>query len=457
MAGATRQLCEYAAALRFETLPGDVVGQAKSCVTDTVAAMLYGRGLPWSRLIVDHAGTTARSGRSTLFGAPASRVDAAAAAFGNGALAHAFEMDCLTYPSAGTHPGANLVPPGIAVAQETGASGTELIAALVAGCEVANRIGRACDPLRTAFHAPGILGPPGGAVVAGHLMKLDARRMENALGIAASFGSGIMAFSATRDGGMVKKLHLARAAEGGVTAARLAARGVTGPSGVLEAPGGTLDAFGERPDPAELMRDLGSRYETLTISLKRFAAHITAHTPIQALLDLRLDDGFAGADIAAMEVTGSARMVKRHGNPEPGDLMAAQYSVPFCLALAAFRDPCDPASFAENAVDDPLIRALCRRVKLAEGPVPPDQPLLVRLTVTLRDGRVLERAVGSYPGTPLEPPGTEARRQHFIACAGPASGMNTLFERLDALEEKPDLDFLANVPEIPPIAPRDGG
>ena len=153
------------------------------------------------------------------------------AAFANGALAHAFEMDNLTWPNSGVHPGATMFVPALAVAQERGIGGRELLAAFVAGAETMIRIGRATKHNNEGrgFHAPGTTGPFGGAVAAGRLMKFDAGKMTNALGIAGSLACGLLEFARSGTGAMVKRMHMGRAAESGVLAAGLAADGFTGP------------------------------------------------------------------------------------------------------------------------------------------------------------------------------------------------------------------------------------
>lgn len=157
------------------------------------------------------------------------------AALANGVLAHAFEMDSLRDPSVGVHPGASLTAPGLPVSQAQGRSEKELLTAFVAGFEVMYRVGDAArySSEKIGFHAPGLTGVFGGAVVTDLLMKLDADRMTQALGIAGSLCSGLLEFSRS-GGGMVKRLHLGRAAEGGALAATLAREGFTGPATVLE-------------------------------------------------------------------------------------------------------------------------------------------------------------------------------------------------------------------------------
>src|SRR3984957_19007768 len=230
MAEETVTLARYAAGLRYEDLPAEVVAKAKDIIADTVAACICGAEMPWSRIVIDYAERTGPGGASKTLGRGSS-VQAPSAALANGALAHAFELDSLTRPGAGAHPGATVLPPALAIAQQQdGVSGRALIAAFVAGNEVMIRIGRATGHTNEArgFHAPGTTGPFGAAVACGVLLGLGERRMTNALGIAGSLAGGLLEF-AKGDGGMVKRLHLGRASEAGVMAASLAAGGVGAP------------------------------------------------------------------------------------------------------------------------------------------------------------------------------------------------------------------------------------
>src|SRR6266567_1841358 len=141
MANETVQLARYAAGLRYEDLPAEVVACARDAIIDTIAACICGADLPWSRIVIDYAERTGPGGASRILGR-GSAVQAPAAALAKGALAHAFELDALTRPGAGAHPGATVLPPALAVAQQAGvdATGRDLIAAFVAGNEVMIRI-----------------------------------------------------------------------------------------------------------------------------------------------------------------------------------------------------------------------------------------------------------------------------------------------------------------------------
>ena len=317
MANETVTLARYAAGLRYEDLPPAVVAKAKDIIADTVAACICGADMPWSRIVIDYAERTGPGGKSKILGRGTS-VQAPAAALANGALAHAFELDSLTRPGAGAHPGATVLPPALAVAQEVGASGKQLIAAVVAGNEVMIRIGRATGHTNEArgFHAPGTTGPFGAAVACGSLLGLNAAQMTNALGIAGSLAGGLLEF-AKGNGGMVKRLHLGRASEAGVMAASLAKGGFEGPRTVIEGEFGFLKVFCTEWDESHLTRGLGSDFVTMSAVLKRYPVHATAHAAVKAVRDLQAAHGFKGSDVASIAVTGTSRCAGSHDEHDP--------------------------------------------------------------------------------------------------------------------------------------------
>jgi 2-methylcitrate dehydratase PrpD len=446
MANETVCLAEYAAGLRYDDLPPEVVQRAKDCITDTVSVIVLGNSLPWSHIVVRYAQRTGAGGGSYILGADGPTVQAPAAALANGALAHAFESDNLTRPGAGVHPGATLLPPALAIAQEQGSTGRDLITAVVAGFEVMYRIGRATGHSneRRGFHAPGTTGPFGAAVAAGRLLRLDAKAMTNALGIAGSLACGLMEFARSGTGAMVKRLHLGRAAESGVLAASLAADGFTGPHSVLEGEAGFLKVFCPEWDLSDLTRNLGSDFATLRLCLKRFPVHMTAHTAVQAILELQAEHGFSGAQVDRVVVAGNERMATINNIPDPTDIMMAQYSIPFCVALALFRDPRDPASFDDSALVDAVIRTMCRRVTVAVADPPTRVAGASIVTVWLKSGRSVTREVEEFNGTPARPLHHAELREKFMMLmgAGRAAQAPELFDRLQNLEGEADTGWL---------------
>ncbi len=436
---AADRLAAYAAGLRYEDLPANIVGTAKTCLIDAVACAIFGAGFPWSRAI---AGVIDASGASGACSVPGfeRRLDPRQAALALGAFAHAFELDSLRKPGAGAHPGATVALPAFAMAQAQAASGRDLITAIVAGCEASFRIGAATlhTPELQGFHAPGIVGPFGAAVASGRLLRLTPEALAFALGIAGSCTGGLLAFARSGQGGMVKRLHLGRAAESGVLAAELAAHGYDGPRTILEGEFGVLQSFCSRAEPALLTAKLGTFFETSRLCIKPYACHVTAQAPIELLRSLMATHGFAAPDIAGIEVAASAKVASHHGEQKPADLMLGQYSVPFSLAVAAWRDPADPSAFADDPIHDAGILDLAARIAI----VPGDAGWGASLTITLRDGRKLAGSIKTFRGCPETPMSLDEIAAKFRRLTRPRPRMDGLVEALLDIENVRDIGML---------------
>lgn len=415
MTTAAQTLAEFAVNLSYERVPPEVVERAKDCLIDTVGACVFGAELPWSQIVIGYAKRNSAPGECSVLGTDI-KVRAPFASLCNGAMAHAFELDCLCQPSVGVHPGASLAVPGLAVSQGRKKSGRDLLTAMVAGYEVMYRIGDAGrhSSEKLGFHAPGLTGVFGGAVVVGKLMGLDAKGMANALGIGGSLCSGLLEFSRS-GGGMVKRLHLGRAAEGGFLAAILARDGYTGPESVLEGKFGFLNTFCRDAEPERLTKGLGTEWHGLKTTIKRYACHITAHVPVTLALELKAKHGLSGEDVAQIRIAGGEKMVSHHAIADPQDLAMAQYSTPFCTALALYLDPTDPRSFSEASLKDPRIRALAKstQVELREA-APGDTALASRVTLRLKDGREVSAEAQDFKGMPARPLPREELLEKFL-------------------------------------------
>lgn len=443
--GQTIRLAEYAVGLRYEQIPAEVLQRTKDSIADTVAVILFGAQFPWSKMIIAQAQRMGKGGKCTILGT-GSRVCAPAAALAHGAMTHAFEQDNLTLPDSGAHPGAALVSSGLAIAQEHGLGGRALVSAFVAGAEVMIRIGRATKRTNEArgFHAPGTVGSFGAAVASGKLMQFDAPKMTNALGIAGSTSAGLLEFSRSGNGAMVKRLHLGRAAEGGVLAASLAADGFTGPTTVIEGPAGFLKAFCNETDLSQLTLGLGKDYASSTIMLKRFACHITAHTAVEAIIDLRAKHGISANDVDSIQIAGSHRMATVNNIPKPADIMIGQFSIPFCVALALYRNPIDPYSFDDAATRDPAIMAMASKVKMSAAAGQAEGDIASTVTVALKNGRVLTERVTEFLGTPVRPLTGKDMREKFMLLTQkyPPKQMERIYDRLQNLESEANMEWL---------------
>ena len=402
MTSASQLLAGLAVGLSYERIPPEVLERAKDCIIDTVGACVFGSRMPWTQMVIEYARRNSAAGECSLFGTP-HKVRAPFACLSNGASAHAFELDALCEPSVGIHPSAALAVPALAPAQGRRMSGRELLTAFVAGYEVLYRIGDAAHHSieKVGFHSPGVLGVYGTAVVIGRLFGIDAGQMANAFGIAGSMSSGLMEFS--RTGGMVKRLHLGRAAEGGFMAAVLARDGFTGPEGVLEGKFGLLNVYCRDAQPDRLTRDFGNAWHVMKTKIKRYACHSTAQVPVTLALDLKAKHGLKAGDVARITVSANEKTVTQHAINEPRDLTMMQYSVPFCVALALHLDPTDPRVFSEESLNDARIRALSSTARIEPLASAGFMSPACRVTLHLASGKEVTAEGNDFKGTPTMP------------------------------------------------------
>ena len=442
---ATQRLARFALDLDYKRIPATVIDRAKACILDTLAVSLYGSTKPWSRIVVGFVRDSGNQGGSTVFGEDW-KAQAAQATLANGVMAHAFELDNVRQPGAGVHPGATAFLPAFAMAEEKRADGKSLLTAFVAACEVMSRIGVAAgNSLESrGFHAPGLTGTFGAAVAAGRLLGLNEKQMVNALGIAGSYSGGLIEFSRCQEGAMIKRLHLGKAGEGGVTAALLASRGFAGPESILEGKFGFCRTFSDAPKVSYLTHRLGQVFESLNICVKRCACHINAHAPIEALQQLREKINFDPEDIREIVVGGIEKLLTHHAIYQPKDLMMAQYSIPFCVALSLYFDPTDPESFDERKLKDKKILAMMRKVRLKV-----DHEIehkgwdrAARVTIGLANRQRQSTLVIHFKGTPhnpLSPSEVQDKARKLTRGILSEQQLDGLVEAVDHLEKIDDV------------------
>jgi 2-methylcitrate dehydratase PrpD len=245
----------------------------------------------------------------------------------------------------------------VAAAEVTGADGRDLLAAIVAGYEVMGRIARATGLGfgEKGFHATGQVGPMGAAAAAARLAGEDAAGVAATVGLAASFGGGIKAFSA--GSGNVKRLHAGRAAQAGVLAAALTRAGFDGPPAAVAGKFGFVPTFSTDAQPAytHLTSGLGERYVVDEVYLKPYAACGAVHGAVAAAATLAPVDA---ATVHRVTVGTSRRALAQNSNPAPTDVISAQYSTEYSVALALLGGATDPRRFLR--VDGDVLRLAAR-------------------------------------------------------------------------------------------------
>jgi len=390
---------------------------AARAVLDTIGVALAGAGEPAARAVQRVIEKT--QGSCTVLGL-ASRATAGDAALANGTAAHALDYDDMCFVSL-AHPSAPLVAAGLAAAESAGASGRALLDAYVVGFEIEGRLGRVMNPrhYQRGWHCTSTLGTIGATATAARLFGLDAVACGHALAIAASEASGLK----ENFGTMVKPLHAGLAARNGVLAAQLAQAGMTASAAAIEGPQGFLGAMdSEHPSLGACAADLGSRWEIVEtgITVKLYPSCAGTHPTLDALLDLTRRERFHADDVESIEVGVDPIVPTILIYDKPSSGLEGKFSMPFCAAAAVVDGCVGIDTFDASRIGDPRIVALQSRVSMTIGgdldasAAPLTQ---ARVTVRLRDGRVLVASANGARGYPERPASDDDLAVKFMSCA----------------------------------------
>jgi len=404
--GPTAELGAFVAGLTFDKLPTAVVAQATDVILDALGCAIGAwRDDPQKADIMSKVVSTFGSRPvASVWGSRGLKSDAALAALANGALVNAADFDD-THKRALLHTGSVVVPPALALAAERDLSGRALIAAVVAGYEVAVRVGMAVMPDHYRFwHSTATNGTFGAAATAASAMRLDADGSRMALGFAGTQAAGLNTFFSYGD--LTKSLHPGKASFNGVLSARLAEAGGTSPPTILEHEKGYVAAFTREPDHGALTRGLGVEWEILQNGFKFFPSILASHSPIQATLDVVIKNDLKPEDIASV-TNETYNTVKSHFSAKTvTTAMGARVSVPYCCAVAALDRQVGQAQFTQERVMRRDVQRVLASTEVVADPelnklYPAKFP--ARVTVTTRDGRRYT-AMRDFPkGDPQEP------------------------------------------------------
>lgn len=416
------RLIEFSHALGSAPLPQSLIEQAKWCLLDALGCGLFGSGQPWAQIMSEEAYAERSQGACTVYGHHQTTA-ATLAALCNGTAIHGFELDDLI-PSSIIHPGTVIVPAVVAAAESVHAAGERLLRGIIAGYEAMSRLSLAMglEPSHRGFHKTGVVGPVAAAIAAGVVMDLPPEKLSCAVGLACSTASGIKSFAGGSGGGMVKRMHAGRAAEAGVRMSQLARRGFTGPGSAVDGRFGLLEVFGgHSTQPDHLWQDLGEKWAINEVWVKVYPICGWIQGVAQLLLALRGPQPLEAKQIKKVTVGTSEFAVKYNGNLSPSDTMEAQYSIPYCVAVALTADPSDPGAFSLEAIKDPARLAIAGRVELRVDPqseaVYPKQ-FGSRVQIHFDNSEVKEAATLDPHGTAADPCTGEERIAKFMRLAG---------------------------------------
>jgi len=364
----TKVLAKFAAELRYEMIPPPVIERIKLCLLDTFGCGLFGSTLPWVRIVADFARDLGGPFEATVWGY-GFKVSAPNAALANGTAVHSFELDDLHKTSI-VHPGGVVITSAIAPAEKIGkCSGKEFMAAIVAGYEVAIRIGMSVGTshLQKGFHPTGTNGAFGAGAAAGRILVLDSEKMLHNLGISGTQAAGLMA---AQYSSMVKRMHAGRAAQSGVYGALLAQKGFTGITNILEAAyGGYCKVMSDRADMNVLTAGLGEIYETGQVGFKPYAAGGSTHTAHEAVKSIMAANDLTADAIG--KVTIRATTATYHHTSwryRSEGITAAQMNMQYVVAVTLLTGDIFIDQFTEEKVKDLKIIALSRKVDVVPDP-----------------------------------------------------------------------------------------
>jgi 2-methylcitrate dehydratase PrpD len=353
---ATDELITFIQNLEYSALPGSVVSQAKRCVLDLLGVAVAGSRTKMARVSTRFAVGQFSPGAATLIGAPI-KLCQVGATWVNGVCASALDMDDGHRLAMG-HPGAAVIPTALAIAETSEASGRDFLAAIVVGYETAVRVSAAMLPdYRAGRYSSGIWGGFGSVAAAGKLLRLDSQISQDALGLLAAHGPSPPGGDFLHDS-MVKET-IAWAGVAGCASVFLAREGFTGPKDVLDR--------SKRYDTSRLVKDLGQEYAILKTYFKPYASCRWSHPAIDAVLELTAEHELLPAQNERIDVEGfQAITMLRDYNPI--NSVAAQYSIPFSVALALRHGRIGPEELEPASLKDPNLAELAHKVHLSVDP-----------------------------------------------------------------------------------------
>jgi 2-methylcitrate dehydratase PrpD len=438
----SKLIADFVTGFDLQQAPPLVIDRARIAFVDTVGVMLAGSQLPPADIVCDVIKTEGSAPAASIVGRPL-RAAPRLAALANGVSGHAMDFD-LTYMAGQSI--AAVIPAILPLAEANATAAKEMLAAFIIAAEVAGRIYRAAPKAwrSTGWHSTGVVGSMAAALACARLMKIPVDKIPDVVGIAASTASGITANFGT----MTKPLHAGHAAQNGVLAAMLAARGFTAAHFALESGTGYFEDFLHGFEwSTAAFGTLGKSFDLAETgySIKPYPSGGLGHTAIDATLELRAivkPDDIAHVDVAITKFA-ARRITDRY----PQTVEAAKFSAPYLAAYTLIHGAPMLDAFREQALHDQAVRAAARKVAVSiyqeHAELLDGSP--AKVTVTLNDGRQIERS-RFYPTGSRQAPMTSAQiKAKFDVCATQAVDKPTaekIYTTLSTLGEQPALtDF----------------
>jgi 2-methylcitrate dehydratase PrpD len=369
-AAVAERFADWAAGLQDAALPAAVREAAGNALLDQAGLAVSARREDYVEAILD---SWTEQGGCTAFG-HARGLDVAGAALVNGTAAHGEDYDD-TFEGTPVHTSAVIVPAVLATCERFGRSGADLLRGMAVGAELMCRMALVAPTAqhRAGFHPTAVIGALGAAAGAGVALRLPARALVDALGIAGSLASGIIEYLA--EGTWTKRLHPGWAAQAGIRAALMGAKGFRGPRTVFEGTHGFFSAFGVDsipPDYTQITANLGKTWWMRNIAFKPYACGTMTQPFIDCAIRIA-EQGVRPDDIESVLCRVGEGTVHRLWEPlgekrRPSSPYSAKFSVPFCVAAGFIDRQAGLGQFTEARIRDPQMLALTEKVSYEIDP-----------------------------------------------------------------------------------------
>jgi 2-methylcitrate dehydratase PrpD len=398
------EIASFVAESPVGSIPQAAVERAKLALVDFIGVAIAGSLEPVSKIVAGHVARRAR-GNATVIGA-GFRTHAADAALANATMGHALDFDDSSFVLGG-HPTVTMMPALLAVAQERGGSGREILEAYIIGFEVMMKFARAVnfEHYEKGWHPTATLGTFATASAVARLMRQPTAVVQNALGLAASMASGVKA----NFGSMAKPFQVGQASQKGCVCAQLAADGLTASPAALEGPQGFFAVYNGTGQyrPGELS-PAGDKLEILHSGLmfKKYPCCGATHAPIDAALDLVRAQPLRSDEIESITIAINRRRLPHVDRPVVTNGLEGKFSLQYSLAAALTDGEISLRHFTESAVARPDLRRVTSRVTAVGVDCGDSLSQACELTVKLKDRGTLSvrredadgRAANDYPG-----------------------------------------------------------
>jgi 2-methylcitrate dehydratase PrpD len=405
----------FVESVRLADIPEQGLRIGTRCLLDGLALFVAGSEEHSVRLLIEEAEQTGGRPDALLLGRGNKKVPAPMAARVLGTAGHAHDWDdsqvsldpahiygLLTHPT---------IPPltsALVMAQKLGGvDGKTFMLAFLTGFEVECKISEWMLPQHyvRGMHSSGTVGTFGAYAAAAKLLGLTGDALRSGFGIAASFAAGIRCNFGT----MTKPLHVGRAAENGVTAALLAARGFTADPDALDGPWGFFAVQGGGVSAEKVSQGFGKVWTIVEpgVSIKPYPCGVLTHPTIELMLKLVTEHDVKPEEIDSVKVYAGTNILKPIRYPIAANHLQAKFSLPAALAMIALARKAGKREFSDEFVGSAPMQAMQRRISTeldAEIEKMGFDKMRSRIAIRLKNGRMVEGwADERYRGGPENP------------------------------------------------------